>query len=290
MIRSFRRRVSEIPALVVVLFLSLPACSDDFDTCIYEWKARSDGPGYFRVLGIPSEMLPDGIDNLDLLILGDSLVEGSDLAVIGYGRDTLYFGTVKFDMFLNPAKACASFRSEDSLIILTSEYPSRATRCNMSFAWMNEIQNLVPVESWISDRSADLLASADTLLERGEIREAADSIRAMVYGWAYYDTGELSCRFLRAAHQASMDALDEEALNYYDEAVYAFDIIQYNDTWFISFTSLDDFLGSDYSEYIEAEELADILHDYAKLFRNNGFVVEATFDDIADILEGKKEE
>lgn len=290
MIRSFRLSVSGILALTVVLFLSLPACSDDFSTYINEWKAKSDGSEYFRVLGMPSEMLPDGIDNLDLLILGDSLVEGSDLAVIGYGRDTLCFGIVEFDMFLNPEKAYASFRSEDSLIILASEYPSRATRCNMSFSWMDEKQLLVSVESWITDRSADLLASADTLLERGEIREAADSICAMVYGWAYYDTNELSCRFLRAAHQASMDAPDEEALNYYDEAVYAFDIIQYNDTWFISFTSLDHFLGSEYAEYIEAEELADILHDYAKLFRNNGFVVEATFDDVADMLEGKEEE
>lgn len=290
MILSFRPGASGFLIVITALFFSLPACSDDFSTCINEWKARSDGPGYFCVLGMPSEMLPDGISNLDLLILGDSLVEGSDLAVIGYGRDTLCFGTVEFDMFLNPAKAYASFRSEDSLIILTSEYPSRATRCNMSFAWMNEKQILVPVESWISDRSADLLVSADTLLERGEIREAADSIRTMLYGWAYYDTGELSCRFLRAAHQASMDAPDEEALNYYDDAVYAFNIIQYNNTWFISFTSLDDFLDSEYAEYIEAEELADILHDYAKLFRNNGFVVEATFDDIADILEGKEEE
>ncbi|MCD4775469.1 MAG: hypothetical protein K8S15_05380 [Candidatus Aegiribacteria sp.] len=290
MILSFRQSVSEILVLIVALSLSLPACSDDFSTCINEWKARSDGRGYFRVLGMPSEMLPDGIDNLDLLILGDSLVEGSDLAVIGFGRDTLCFGIVEFDMFLNPEKAYASFRSEDSLIILSSEYPSRATRCNMSFVWMNEKLLLVPVDSWVSDRSADLLASADTLLELGEIREAADSISAMIYGWAYYDTNELSCRFLRAAHRASMDAPDEEALNYYDEAVYAFDIIQYNDTWFISFTSLDDFLGSEYAEYIEAEELADILHDYAKLFRNDGFVVEATFDDIADILEGKEEE
>ena len=275
-------------AAVIALFFSIPAFSDYYSAFIDDWETVSSGLECFRILGVPSEMLPDGIDNIDLQILGDSLDNGSDLAVIGYGQDTLCFGTVPFDMFLNPAKATASFRSEDSLIILSSEYPSRATRCNMSYAWISEDQTLVPVDSWISDHSADLLASADSLLEIGEIRQAADSILAMMYGWAYYDTAELSCRFLRAAIQASKDAPDEDALDYYDDAVYAFDIIQYDDTWFISFDSLDEFLQSDYAEYIEADELADILHDYAKIFRENDYVVESVFDRVADILEGKE--
>ncbi len=288
MICSFRSSASGFLVAITVLFFALPACSDEYGEYIDDWEIRAHGSGFFRILGIPSEMLPDGIDNLDLLILGDHLIDGSELAVIGYGRDTLCFGTVAFDMFLNPAKAFASFRSEDSLIILSSEYPSRTTKCNMSYAWDKDEQNLIPVESWISDKSADLLASADSLLEISEIRQAADSIFAMYYGWAYYDASELCCRFLRAAHEASMDAPDEEALDYYDAAVYAFDIIQSNDTWFISFDSLEAFLSSDYAEYIEAEELADILRDYAKLFRDNGFAVEAVFDNTADILEGKE--
>ncbi len=285
---SFRLSASGFLVVITALFFSPPVCSDEYSAYIEDWEIRTPGTGFFRILGIPSEMLPDEIDNLDLLILGDDLIEGSELAVIGYGRDTLCFGTVAFDMFLNPAKSFASFRSEDSLIIISSEYPSRNTRCNMSYAWDKDEQILIPVESWISDKSADLLASADSLLEIGEIRQAADSIFAMYYGWAYYDSSELCCRFLRAAHEASMDVPDEEALDYYDAAVYAFDIIQYDDTWFISFDSLEAFLSSDYAEYIEAEELADILRDYAKLFRDNGFAVEAVFDHTADILEGKE--
>ncbi len=288
MICSFRLRASEFLLLIVSLFFSLPVCSDDFAAYIYEWETRSNGLEYFSVLGFPSEMLPDGIDNLDLLILGDDLINGSDLAVIGYGRDTLCFGTVAFDMFLNPAKSFASFRSEDSLIILSSEYPSRTTTCNMSFAWDKDAQIFIPVESWISDWSADLLTAADSLLEIGEIRQAADSISMMFYGWAYYDASELSCRFLRAAITASKEAPDEEALDYYDAAIYAFDIIQYDNTWFISFDSLEDFLMSDYAEYIEADELADILRDYANIFRKNDFAVEAVFDNVADILEGNE--
>jgi len=273
-----------LPA-VIALFFSIPVFSDDYSAYIDAWEA---GNRAFRVLGVPSEILPEGIDNLDLLIIGDSLDNGSDLAIIGFGRDTLCFGTVPFDMFLNYAKTYASFNSADSLIVVSSEYPSRATRCNASYAWVREEQALVPIETWISDRSSDLLASADSLLEIGEIRQAADSILAMMYGWAYYDTAELSCRFLRAAIQASKDAPDEEALGFYDDAVYAFDIIQYDDTWFISFDSLDEFLQSEYSEYIEADELADILHDYAKIFRENDYVVESVFDRVADILEGKE--
>ena len=288
MVCSFRMNASGILAAVAALCLSLPACSDDFSAYVEEWEARSDGLECFIVLGVPSEMLPDGIDNLDLWILGDDLIEGSELAVIGYGLDTLCFGTVLFDMFLNPAKSFASFSSEDSLIILSSEYPSRTTTCNMSFAWDKDEQILVPVESWISDWSADLLASADSLLEIGEIRQAADNIGMMFYGWAYYDSSELSCRFLRAALAASKAASDEEALDYYDAAIYAFGVIQYDETWFISFSSLDEFLRSDYAEYIEAEELADILRDYASIFRKNGFAVETVFDNVADILEGNE--
>jgi len=288
MICSLRISVSGFLALFISLFFILPACSDDFSEYIDAWETRSDGPVLFRVLGIPSEILPDGIDNLDLLILGDDLINGSDLAVIGYGGDTLCFGTVSFDMFLNPAKTFASFRSEDSLVILSSEYPCRTTRCNMSFAWDKDEQILIPVESWISDWSADLLEAADSLLEIGEIRQAADSILIMFYGWSYYKDSELCCRFLRAAHAASMDAPKEEKLDYYDAAVYAFDVIQYDDTWFLSFSSLEEFLNSDYAEYIEAEELAGILRDYAGMFRDKGFAVETVFDNIADILEGKE--
>ncbi len=288
MICSIRLSASRLLLVIVSLCFSLPVYSDDFSSYIDEWEARSNALEYIAVLGVPSEMLPDGIDNLDLWILGDDLIEGSELAVIGYGLDTLCFGTVLFDMFLNPAKSFASFSSEDSLIILSSEYPSRTTTCNMSFTWDRDEQILIPVESWISDWSADLLASADSLLLIGEIRQAADSIGAMFYGWAYYDASELSCRFLRAAHAASKDAPREEALDYYDEAIYAFDIIQYDDTWFLSFSSLEEFLRSDYAEYIEADELAGILRDYAGIFRDNGFVVETVFDDIADILEEKE--
>jgi len=287
MIRSFRTEIVLI--LAAILFASVPASSDDVVSHLAAWNDRENSHGYFNILGMPTEMLPGGINNLAFLILGDSLNDGSSLAVIGYGQNTQSFGTVEFEMFLNPSKVYASFSSIDSLIILTSEYPARATRCNMSFYWNVQDNTLVPVDSWITDRSADLLAAADTLLDTGEIRPAADSIHAMLYGWAYYDTSELCCRFLRAAHQASLDAPDEEALNFYDDMVYAFDIIQYDDTWFISFSTLDDFMRSDYAEFIEAEELADILHDFAKLFRENDYVVEAIFDSTADILEGKTE-
>lgn len=273
--------------VIVSLFFSLSACSDDFNMYLEEWEIKCGGPEVISIQVFPSEILPAGIYRLDLMILDDPS-NGTGLAVIGHGQDTLCFGTVTFNMFLNPAKTFAYFRSEDNLIIVSSEYPNSAARNNASYEWKADERSLIPVESWASDWSADLLASADSLLEIGEIRQAADSIDLMVYGWTYFDNSELSCRFLRAAHAASMDADKEEALEYYDAAVYAFGIILYDDTWFISFDSLEDFMRSDFAEYIEAEELADILHDYAGLFRDNGFAVEAIFDSTADILEGKE--
>ncbi|RKZ07682.1 hypothetical protein DRQ25_10970 [Candidatus Fermentibacteria bacterium] len=287
MICSFRLSVSGFLALFISLFFILPVCSDDYTTYIDDWEIKRTGLEVISIQVFPSELLPDGIDHLDFMILDDPL-DGTELAVIGHGQYTLCFGTVPFDMTLNPAKTFAYFSVEDSLIILSSEYPSRTTTCNMSYTWEKDEQILIPVESWISDWSADLLASADSLLEIGEIRQAADSISMMFYGWAYYDASELSCRFLRAAHAASKDAPREEALDYYDAAVYAFDVIQYDDLWFLSFSSLEEFLNSDYAEYIEAEELAGILRDYAGMFRDNGFAVETVLDNIADILEGKE--
>ncbi len=278
--------------LVTVLF-SLPVCSDDFIIYIQKWA--NNAPDVINIMDFPQELLPDGVDNLDFVIIENTAVmseldDGSELAVIGSGRDTVCLGTVSFNMFINPAKMFASYNSEDSVIVVSSEYPGRAARNNASYVWDSSSASLSPVRTWESDRSMDLLSAADSLLEIGEIRPAADKISMMLYGWAYYDQSELCCRFLRAAHRASMDASEEEALDYYDAAVYAFGVIQYNDTWFISFNSLDDFLGSDYAQYIDAEELADILHDYAKLFRKNGFAADAIFDSSADMLEGKAEE
>jgi len=287
MICSFRLNASGFLAAVVSLFFSLPVCSDDFSTYIDDWETKRTGPEVISIQVFPSELLPEGINRLDFLILDDPS-DGLELAVIGHGQYTLCFGTVPFEMYMNPARTFAYFRSEDSLIILSSEYPGRATRNNASYEWKTLEQSLLPVEIWVSDWSADLLTSADSLLEIGEIRQAADSISMMFYGWEYYDASELCCRFLRAALQASKDAPREDALDYYDAAVYAFDIIQYDDTWFISFDSLEDFMRSDYAEYIEAEELAGILRDYARIFRDNGFAVETVFDSTADILEGKE--
>ena len=181
MISSFRLVTSGFLLAVASLFYSIPLLADDFTSYIDQWETRGDGALCFSILGMPSEILPDGIDNLDFLVLGDDLINGSDLAVIGYGLDTLCFCTVSFDMFLNRAKTFASFRNADSLIILSSEYPSRTTTCNMSYAWDKDYQILTPVESWISDRSAELLAAADSLLEIGEIRQAADNVSMMFY-------------------------------------------------------------------------------------------------------------
>ena len=287
MIRSFRLGASGFLVAVVAMLFTQSVCSDDFTAYIDEWEIKRTGPEVISIQVFPSELLPEGIDRLDFMILDDP-DDGSELAVIGHGQYTLCFGTVPFDMYLNPAKTFAYFSSEDNLIILSSEYPNRATSNNASYEWETLNQSLLPVDSWVSDWSADLLASADSLLEIGEIRQAADSISMMFYGWAYYDASELSCRFLRAAIAASKDAPREEALDYYDAAIYAFDIIQYDDIWFLSFSSLEEFLRSDYAEYIEADELAGILRDYARIFRDNGFAVETVFDDIADILEGKE--
>jgi len=174
MLLTFRSRLLEFALAAALLSIPSSAYSEDFSSYTADWESRRGALECFNVLGFPTELLPDGIEYLDLLLVGEE-DESSEFAVIGYGRSTMCFGTVPFDLFLNPAKTVVHFQTDDSLIIVSSEYPFRATTCNSSYRWRKDEQELVPFASWISDRSEDLLASADSLLEIGEIRAAADS-------------------------------------------------------------------------------------------------------------------
>ncbi|MBD3277619.1 MAG: hypothetical protein GF388_04905 [Candidatus Aegiribacteria sp.] len=264
----------------------------DEGLCLDMWEIKQDSLEVVSVQAVPRDYLPIGLTGLDMLML-DEPEDGSMMALIGYGDYETLLGTAPFDMLLNPAKTSCYFSESDSLIILSSQYPDRATTNHASYRWIPGTDTLLVVDTWKTDRSAALLEASDSLLAVGRIREAADSIEVMFYGWAYYDERELCCRFLRAAHAASMAARDEGmddlALDHYDAMLYAFGVIQYDEGWFLEFDSLDQFLESEYALYMGAEEFLTILQDYNDLLEDNGVGAYSVLRDAAETMEAGME-
>lgn len=260
----------------------------DEDLCLDMWERKQDSLEVVSVQAVPRDVLPPGLTGLDMLML-DEPEDGSMMALIGYGQYQALLGTAPFEMLLNPAKTSCYFSESDSLIVLSSQYPDRATINHVSYRWVPGTDTLLVADSWTTDRSADLLEAADSLLAAGKIRQAADSIEVMFYGWAYYDERELCCRFLRAAHAASMAARDEGmdglAMEHYDAMLYAFGVIQYDEGWFLEFDSLDQFLESEYALYIGAEEFLTILEDYTDLLEDNGVGASSVLKNAAETME-----
>lgn len=274
----------------VFLMVVLPSPSAAQDQAILEqWRSGRQTPEVITVMDFPRGLLPQGATSLDLMVTDDP-EDGTLLAVIGYEPGPVLFGTVPFEAFLNPAKTIAYYDHSSDLVVVSSEYPSRATRNNASFMWDSQSATLVPVETWVSDASARLLASADSLLELGEIREAADSISMMFYGWAYFDENEMACRILRAAHQAAVRADREEgreaALDCYDQLLYALEKTTGDEDWFITVRSREEYLSGQYAPFMTPDELAEILDDLAGILDDNGVAAEAVLRNTSELLEG----
>jgi hypothetical protein len=274
---------------IFLVTISLPSVSvAQSSSVLGQWQERRETAGVVTVMDFPEGLLPLDMSHMDLMVMDDP-EDGTLLSVIGYSPGSAFLGTVTFDAFLNPAKTIAYYDHGHSLVIVSSEYPSRATRNNASYSWDSLTGSLVPVDSWVSDPSARLLASADSLLAIGEIRQAADSVSMMFYGWAYYDQAELACRILRAAHLAAMEADDrgdeEGALECYDQLLYALDRTTGDEDWFITIGSREQYISGEYARFLPPEELSEILKDLADVLKDNGVAAEAVLRNTSRLLE-----
>jgi len=108
--------------LTMLLLYASPSIADESHFYLEEWKSGKGGPNVINIQDFPAELLPEGLYNLDILVM-DELMERSELALIGYGEDTLYLGSTSFDMFMNPVKAYSWFDEEEDLVVVTSTYP-----------------------------------------------------------------------------------------------------------------------------------------------------------------------
>jgi hypothetical protein len=207
--------------LTILLFSVSPSLAEDSGFYLEEWEIRKGGPDVINVQDFPAELLPEGLDSLDLLVMGEP-TDGPELALIGYGEDTQYLGSTSFGMFMNPVKTCSWFDEEEDIVVVASQYPYSMSTNIISYSWNSETLILVPVDSVNEDYSIDQLLLVDSLLEAREIGLAAETLDNVMYPSRYCYNEEMSCKFLIAAHDASMAAFQErniqDAVQYYEVA------------------------------------------------------------------------
>ena len=275
--------------LIILVFHILPSFADDSGFYLEEWKIRKGGIDVINILDFPAGLLPDGITSLDLLIVGDPS-EGPELALIGYGEDTLYLGLTSFGLYLNPVKTVSWFDEDEGLVVVSSQYPFSTATNVISYRWNPEILILDPVDSTNEDYSVDQLLLVDSLLETGEIELAAEALDNVMYPTRYYINEEMSCRLLIAAHAASMTAFKEgniqDALQYYEAARSVFERTTCSMNWCHTFESVEHFQESPFSEFIDKDELASILINYAVIFENENPIRSEAFAWCSAVLGG----
>lgn len=273
--------------LTMLLFCTSQSIAEVPGFYLEEWKIKNGGSDVINVQDFPAEFLPEGLDYLDLLVIGEP-ADGPELALIGYGEDTLYLGSTSFGMFMNPVKTFSWFDEEEDLVVVASQYPFSTSTNTISYIWYPETLMLVPVGTTGEDYSADQLSLVDSLLETGEIGQAAETLDTVMYPARYYNNEEMSCKFLIAAHAASIVAFKEGniqgAVQYYEEACSAFERVSCDMNWCYAFESVEHFQESPFFEFISMDELSSILSDYAVIFKNDDQIRAESFAWCAAVL------
>jgi len=266
--------------MTMLLFYISPSIADDSSFYLEEWKIRKGGSDVINVQDFPLELLPEGLFGLDLLIVGEP-IDGPELALIGYGEDTLYLGLTSFDMYMNPVKTYSWFDEEEYLVVVASEYPFSMSTNIVSYRWNPETLVLVAVDSTYKDYSDDQLSLVDSLLETGEIELAAEALDTVMYPARYYINEEMSCKFLIAAHAASMAALQEgniqDAVQCYEAACSVLEFTTGIANWCNAFESGEHFRETQFSWYIDKDELQSIFRDYAVIFKRGNLAEAEAF-------------
>ncbi len=276
--------------LLTILLLNMsPSLADDPGFYLEEWENSKGSPDVINIQDFPSELLLEGLDSLDLLVVGEPM-DGPELALIGYGEDTLYLGSTSFGMFMNPVKTYSWFDEEEGLVVVASQYPYSMSTNIVFYSWNPETLILVAVDSTNIDYSSDQLFLVDSLLETGEIGLAAETLDNVMYPANYYNNEDMSCRFLIAAHTASMAAFQEgniqNAVQYFEAARSVFERTSCDMNWCCSFESEEHFKESPFSEFISMDELTSILKDYAVIFKNEDQIMAGAFAWCAAVLGG----
>lgn len=271
--------------LPLMLALVTTVCTADSLSSIPELEDIWEQNQYIFPLveNVPASLLPEGVTDLifaavptgeltmDVYLLGDGYL---GIEVLASGP---YRGEYNF------AKSFASWQPEDSILELIFQMPYSARYAGVQYAW--EGDDLVPVEWLAGDPSRETLVNVDTLLASGCIGEAADELATIFYPGYYYDPGRMAAQFLRSAHEYAMEEYEEgnteAAVNSFEEADEAMDLLLMPYPWYGGFQDSSDYAESSISDHMRIGEFTRIANDYGFFLEQYG-----NFEKAVDVLYG----
>lgn len=229
---------------------------------------------------MPASLLPTGIASLKILPVYYGEEEFEGLALIGVGDDgELYdFGSVEFSGNYNPAKTDIFYDEGEGLVKILSQQPFSAFYYGARYRWDKDNQQLVLLEEWSEDPSAEAMNEVYDLLEQGLITDAGQVLNGIFYPGNYYNDYEMAAFFMQKAHQMALERYQqgntEGAVEIMEEGFNAFSETLGSD-WYMQFASREDYKQSDFAQYMDFSDFIVDVNDYGFFLEQTGRAMEA---------------
>jgi len=273
--------------LLTLLTITNTIAYKELSTDLMNYYNNDVGEEYRRdIQSLPTNLLPNGIDALFIMPYEDA--NGSmNIYLIGErGKKgdsewKLYnLDKVKFTGNYNPPKTDVYYNEDDGLVYITSQMPFSAYYYGAKYQWNKESAKLTLIEEWEDDPSARALEEVEVLLKDGKISEAGDKLSSIFYPGNYYNDYEMTCKFLRTAHNFALSSYKngdvKNACRYYEDALKAFELICGSD-WYLNFNTKDDYINSEYNTYMSFDEFIEAINDYGFFLEQAGKAKDAIY-------------
>ncbi|MGQ9705752.1 MAG: hypothetical protein ACUVWP_01945 [bacterium] len=278
------RRIIFLSAILIVSYVIL---YNETPKEVLSYYVNNSGEFYRRdIQSLPNYLLPNGIDGLFILPYESkdgeiTLYLVGEKGVKGDSDWRLYdLGIVKFSGSYNSAKADVYYNESDGLIYITSQMPFSAYYYGAKYKWNKESVKLTLVEEWEDDPSARALEEVNALLEDDKISEAGDKLMSIFYPGHYYNDYEMTCKFLRSAHNFALSSYKKgqikNACKYYKDASKVFELTVGSD-WYMNFNTKEDYINSEYNKYMKFDDFIEAINDYGFFLEQAGEVGDAIY-------------
>jgi len=271
--------------LIIPLLITNILAYKELSDKLISYYVNDVGEAYRRdVQSLPTNLLPDGIDALFILPYED---ENGNIYIYLIGEKggkgesewNLYdLVLIKFTGYYNPPKSDVYYNESDGLIYITSQMPFSAYYYGAKYQWNKDSAKLTLIKVWEDDPSARALEEVNALLEDGKISEAGDKLMSIFYPGHYYNDYEMTCKFLRSAHNFAISAYKngniENACEYYEDAFKTFELTVGSD-WYMNFKSKGEYISSEYNKYMDFDEFIEAINDYGFFLEQAGNVKKA---------------
>jgi len=236
-------------------------------TLLEEYQGIQLPSQILEIQQMPTSLLPTGIVSLKILPVYNSEqeIEGLELIGIGSSGELYWFGSVKFSGNYNPAKTDVFYDEEEGLVKILSQQPFSAFYYGARYRWDKDSQQLILLEEWSEDPSAEAMKEVYDLLEQGLIADAGEVLNGIFYPGNYYSDYEMATVFLDTAHQVAVKRYlagdSSGAIEIMDEGFNAFAETLGND-WYMQFASREDYEQSDFAKYMDFTDFSREISNY----------------------------